>query len=75
MLLRIVAENIASFKQAVEFNTFPASKSHSHDNHKIACGHATALRLAAIYGANGAGPLIGPDTALIFDVQLIEIMK
>ncbi|MBR5824815.1 MAG: ATP-binding protein [Paludibacteraceae bacterium] len=55
MLLRIIAENIASFKQAVEFNTFPASKSHSHDNHKIACGHATALRLAAIYGANGAG--------------------
>lgn len=27
------------------------------------------------YGANGAGSLIGPDTALIFDVQLIEIMK
>lgn len=55
MILRVIAENIASFKQAVEFNTFPASKSHSHDNHKIACGHATALRLAAIYGANGAG--------------------
>ena len=55
MILRIVAENIASFKQAAEFNTFPASRSHSHDNHKIECGHATALRLAAIYGANGAG--------------------
>jgi FKBP-type peptidyl-prolyl cis-trans isomerase FklB len=27
------------------------------------------------YGSNGAGPLIGPDTALIFDVQLIEIVK
>lgn len=55
MILRIIAENIASFKQAAEFNTFPVSRSHSHDNHKIACGHATALRLAAIYGANGAG--------------------
>lgn len=55
MILRIIAENIASFKQAAEFNTFPASRSHSHDNHKIECGHATALRLAAIYGANGAG--------------------
>ena len=55
MLLRFVAENIASFKDAVEFNTFPSSKSHSHENHKIACGHATALRMSAIYGANGAG--------------------
>ena len=55
MILRVIAENIASFKQAAEFNTFPASRSHSHDNHKIECGHATALRLAAIYGANGAG--------------------
>lgn len=27
------------------------------------------------YGANGAGPLIGPDTALIFDVELISIEK
>lgn len=55
MLLRLIAENITSFKEAVEFNTFPSSKSHSHENHKIACGHATALRMSAIYGANGAG--------------------
>ncbi len=55
MLLRFVAENIMSFKDAVEFNMFPSSKSHSHENHKISCGHATALRMSAIYGANGAG--------------------
>ncbi len=55
MLLRLIAENITSFKEAVEFNTFPSSKSHSHENHKIECGHATALRMSAIYGANGAG--------------------
>ena len=55
MLLRFVAENITSFKDAIEFNTFPSSKSHSHENHKITCGHATALRMSAIYGANGAG--------------------
>ena len=55
MLLRLIAENITSFKDAVEFNTFPSSKSHSHENHKITCGHATALRMSAIYGANGAG--------------------
>ena len=55
MLIRFLAENIASFKDAVEFNTLPSSKSHNHDNHKLVCGHATVLRLSAIYGANGAG--------------------
>lgn len=55
MILRFIVENFASFKEAVEFNTFPASKSHNHDNHKIECGHASALRMSAIYGANGAG--------------------
>lgn len=55
MLLRFIAENIYSFKDAAEFNTFPSSKSHSHESHKIPCAHATALRLSAIYGANGAG--------------------
>jgi hypothetical protein len=55
MLLRFIAENFRSFKEATEFNTFPSSKSHSHSNHKIECGYATILRLSAIYGANGAG--------------------
>ena len=34
MLLRFIAENIYSFKGAAEFNTFPSSKSHSHEQHK-----------------------------------------
>lgn len=55
MLLRLIAENILSFKDATEFNTFPLSKSHNHDNHRVECGHASILRMSAIYGANGAG--------------------
>jgi len=55
MILRLIAENILSFKEATEFNTFPSSKSQNHDNHKIECGHATILRMSALYGANGAG--------------------
>ena len=55
MLLRFATENILSFNDAVEFNTFPSSKSHSHDWHKVQCDHVTALRMSAIYGANGAG--------------------
>lgn len=55
MLLRFIAENIFSFKEATEFNLFPLSKTHSHDSHKVTCGHAVALRMTALYGANGAG--------------------
>ena len=55
MLLRFVAENIMSFKDATEFNTFPSSRTKNHNHHKIACGHINAMRLSAIYGANGAG--------------------
>lgn len=55
MLLRFAVENIMSFKNTVEFNTFPSSKSHSHDWHKKSCDYVTALRMSAIYGANGAG--------------------
>ncbi len=30
---------------------------------------------ALAYGPNGAGPMIGPDSTLIFDVQLIKVIK
>ena len=69
MLLRFIAENLASFKNAVEFNCFPSSKSHSHENHKIECGHATVLRLSAIYGANGAG-----KSNLLTSIELLKNM-
>ncbi|MCC8112826.1 MAG: ATP-binding protein [Bacteroidales bacterium] len=55
MLLRFVVENVLSFKEATEFNTFPSSRTHSHEWHKMQCGHVTSLCLGAIYGANGAG--------------------
>lgn len=55
MLLRFEVENIMSFDETVEFNTFPSSKSHNLEWHKVSCGHVTALRMSAIYGPNGAG--------------------
>ena len=69
MLLRLITENILSFKEATEFNTFPSSKSQSHDNHKIVCGHATVLRMDAIYGANGAG-----KSNLIQALEMLQTM-
>lgn len=72
MLLRVIVENFSSFKDAVEFNTFPSSKSQSHENHKVICNHAKVLRLSAIYGANGAGKsnLLG---AIAFLKSLVEV--
>ena len=71
MLLRFVVQNFTSFKDAVEFNTFPSSKSHSHEHHKNVCGHAVSLRMSAIYGANGAGKsnLLGAIRSLKFLIQ------
>ena len=69
MILRFIVENVSSFKEAVEFNTFPSSKSQSHGNHKLTCGHVTALRMSAIYGANGAG-----KSNLFFALRLLKTM-
>lgn len=55
MLLRLVVQNIFSFKDQVEFNTFPSCKSLQHQHHKIECDFVQALRMSVIYGANGAG--------------------
>ena len=55
MILRFAAENIMSFKDAIEFNTFTSSRSQSHEWHKVNCNGVDALRMSAIYGANGAG--------------------
>lgn len=55
MLLRFVVKNLYSFKEETEFNLFPSSKATHHLHHKVHCGEVDAMRLTAIYGANGAG--------------------
>lgn len=55
MLLRFVVKNLYSFKEETEFNLFPSSKAIHHLHHKVRCGDVDAMRLTAIYGANGAG--------------------
>ena len=55
MLLRFVVKNLYSFKEETEFNLFPSSKATHHLHHKVQCGDVDAMRLTAIYGANGAG--------------------
>ena len=55
MLLRFISKNLYSFNEETEFNLFPSSRTTHHLHHKVSCGHAKALRMSAIYGANGAG--------------------
>ena len=55
MLLRFVVKNLYSFKEETEFNLFPSSKAAHHLHHKVQCADVEAMRLTAIYGANGAG--------------------
>lgn len=55
MLLRFISKNLYSFNDETEFNLFPSSRTTHHLHHKVNCRHAKALRMSAIYGANGAG--------------------
>lgn len=55
MLLKFVVKNLYSFNGETEFNLFPSSKATHHLHHKVKCGDVDAMRLTAIYGANGAG--------------------
>lgn len=55
MLLRLVLRNVVSFRDEVEFNTFPSEVDYGQKHHICPCDFAESLRLAAFYGANGAG--------------------
>ena len=54
MILRIIIDNLFSFGKQTEFNMF-TNKSQRHLEHKRHIGKIAYLKMAAIYGANGAG--------------------
>ncbi len=56
MLLRVILKNFLSFEDEVQFDMFPNMKRTSLPDHiSKAAGILPVLRMAAIYGANGAG--------------------
>ena len=56
MLLRVILKNFLSFEDKVQFDMFPNMRKESLPNHiTMAAGVLPTLRMAAIYGANGAG--------------------
>lgn len=56
MLLRVILKNFLSFEDEVQFDMFPNMRKESLPNHvTMAADSLSILKMAAIYGANGAG--------------------
>lgn len=57
MILRVILKNFLSFNKEVQFDMFPNMKRTSLSNHiqEVADDRLPILKMAAIYGANGAG--------------------
>lgn len=56
MILRIILRNFLSFDDEVQFDMFPNMKRTSLSGHiSLAAGSLPILKMAAIYGSNGAG--------------------
>lgn len=55
MLLRVIIENFLSFNDVVQFDMFPNRKRSVLDYHVYGDYKVPVLKMAAVYGANGAG--------------------
>lgn len=55
MLIRFVVDNFFSFGVSKEFNMLPYSRLKSLPWHEYNLGDVSVLKMAALYGANGAG--------------------
>jgi uncharacterized protein len=55
MLIRVSITNFKSFNEETEFNMLPSSEQRTHKEHVYAQPGVDLLKMAAIYGANGAG--------------------
>lgn len=56
MILRVILKNFLSFNEEVQFDMFPNRKRTALSNHiMVLDGKLSVLKMAAIYGLNGAG--------------------
>lgn len=55
MLIRFIINNVLSFGQTKEFNMLPLPRLRTLKNHIINSNDIELLKIASIYGANGAG--------------------
>jgi len=55
MLIRLIVDNILSFGEEKEFNMLPMPRLRTLKEHKYTINDFEVLKMASIYGANGAG--------------------
>jgi hypothetical protein len=55
VLIRFVVNNVLSFGKSKEFNMLPSQRLKRLENHKYSINNFKILKMASIYGANGAG--------------------
>lgn len=67
MLVRCVFDNLYSFGTQKEFNMFPRPRYRTHSQHKYDFEGFELLKLASLYGANGAG-----KSNLVKSVELLQ---
>lgn len=72
MLIRFVLGNISSFDENKEFNMLPKPRLGSHLHHKLSYRNVDILKLASIYGANGAGKSNLINALDIFQKTVLE---
>lgn len=67
MLIRLIINNLLSFGQEKEFNMLPMPRLRTLKNHKYNIDGFNVLKMASIYGANGAG-----KSNLVKSIQMLE---
>ena len=59
MLVRFILKNVLSFAESKEFNTIPNNRLKTLEHHKYdISSDFSILKIASLYGANGAGKSI-----------------
>lgn len=72
MLIRFVIENVFSFGEKKEFSMIPYSRLQTLDSHKYKIDNFEILKLASVYGANGAGKSNLINALFLFQKLIID---
>ena len=67
MLIRFTVENLFSFGERKEFNMLPYKRLNTLNAHRYKTDEFEVLKMAALYGANGAG-----KSNLVFALRFLQ---
>jgi AAA15 family ATPase/GTPase len=72
MLIRLIINNLLSFGQEKEFNMLPMPRLRTLKEHKYDINGFNVLKMASIYGANGAGKSNLVESMLILENLIVN---